>query len=194
MITQGYSAKTFAALGVRNFRLYFVGQLISVSGTWMQSVALGWLVLQTTGSSLDLGYVVALQFVPMLLAGPYGGLVADRREKCQILYVTQSVAGVLALILGLLVSLHDVSILALYLMAALLGHVNLFDNPARQSFVQEMVGPELIANAVSLNSVLMNAGRLIGPGIAAGFIAVFGSAMCFYVNAGSYLGCSSRYT
>ncbi|NNN09526.1 MAG: MFS transporter [Acidimicrobiaceae bacterium] len=182
-----YSAKTFAALGVRNFRLYFIGQLISVSGTWMQSVALGWLVLQTTGSSLDLGYVVALQFVPMVLAGPYGGLVADRRAKRQILYVTQSVSGVLALGLGLLVSLHDVSMVALYIMAALLGLVNLFDNPARQSFVQEMVGPELIANAVRLNSVLMNGGRLIGPGIAAGFIAVFGSAVCFYVNAASYI-------
>ena len=187
MNARAYSSKTFAALGVRNFRLYFIGQLISVSGTWMQSVALGWLVLQTTGSSLDLGYVVALQFVPMLLAGPYGGLVADRREKRHILYVTQSVAGVLALALGLLVSLHQINMPLLYLMAGLLGLVNLFDNPARQSFVQEMVGPELVANAVSLNSVLMNAGRLIGPGIAAGFIAVFGSAVCFYVNATSYL-------
>jgi MFS family permease len=184
---RAYSAKTFAALRVRNFRLYFIGQLISVSGTWMQSVALGWLVLQTTDSSLDLGYVIALQFVPMLLAGPYGGLVADRRAKRQILYVTQSVSGLLALVLGLLVSSHDVSMPTLYVMAALLGLVNLFDNPARQSFVQEMVGPELIANAVSLNSVLMNGGRLIGPGIAAGFIAVFGSAVCFYVNAASYL-------
>jgi MFS family permease len=182
-----YSSKTFAALSVRNFRLFFVGQLISVSGTWMQSVALGWLVLQITGSSLDLGLVVALQFVPMLLAGPYGGLVADRREKRQILYVTQSVSGVLALVLGLLVTTHHVDMPTLYLMAGLLGLVNLFDNPARQSFVQEMVGPELIANAVSLNSVLMNGGRLIGPGIAAGFIAAFGSAVCFYVNAGSYL-------
>jgi MFS family permease len=184
---RAYSSKTFAALSVRNFRLFFVGQLISVSGTWMQSVALGWLVLQITGSSLDLGLVVALQFVPMLLAGPYGGLVADRREKRQILYVTQSVSGVLALVLGLLVTTHHVDMPTLYLMAGLLGLVNLFDNPARQSFVQEMVGPELIANAVSLNSVLMNGGRLIGPGIAAGFIAAFGSAVCFYVNAGSYL-------
>ncbi|HEY5121179.1 MAG TPA: MFS transporter, partial [Acidimicrobiales bacterium] len=129
MSARAYSAKTFAALGVRNFRLYFIGQLISVSGTWMQSVALGWLVLQTTDSSLDLGYVIALQFVPMLLAGPYGGLVADRRAKRQILYVTQSVSGVLALVLGLLVSLHDVSMPTLYVMAALLGLVNLFDNP-----------------------------------------------------------------
>ena len=175
MNAKAYSSKTFAALGVRNFRLYFFGQLISVSGTWMQSVALGWLVLQTTGSSLDLGLVVALQFVPMLVAGPYGGLVADRRQKRQILYVTQSMSGVLALVLGLLVTMHHVSMPTLYLMAGLLGLVNLFDNPARQSFVQEMVGPELIANAVSLNSVLMNAGRLIGPGIAAGFIAVFAS-------------------
>ncbi len=187
MNARSYSTKTFAALGVRNFRLYFVGQLISVSGTWMQSVALGWLVLQVTNSSLDLGIVVALQFVPMLLAGPYGGLVADRREKRKILYVTQSVSGALALVLGLLVTTHHVNMPALYVMAALLGLVNLFDNPARQSFVQEMVGPELIANAVSLNSVLMNAGRLIGPGIAAGFIAVFGSAVCFYVNAVSYV-------
>ena len=187
MNARAYSSKTFAALSVRNFRLFFVGQLISVSGTWMQSVALGWLVLQITGSSLDLGLVVALQFVPMLLAGPYGGLVADRREKRQILYVTQSVSGVLALVLGLLVTTHHVDMPTLYLMAGLLGLVNLFDNPARQSFVQEMVGPELIANAVSLNSVLMNGGRLIGPGIAAGFIAAFGSAVCFYVNAGSYL-------
>jgi len=184
---RAYSSKTFAALGVRNFRLYFVGQLISVSGTWMQSVALGWLVLQISGSSLDLGLVVALQFVPMLVAGPYGGLVADRREKRQILYVTQSVSGVLALALGLLVTLQHVDMMTLYVMAGLLGLVNLFDNPARQSFVQQMVGPELIANAVSLNSVLMNAGRLIGPGIAAGFIAFFGSAVCFYVNAASYL-------
>jgi len=184
---RSYSSKTFAALGVRNFRLYFVGQLISVSGTWMQSVALGWLVLEITGSSFDLGLVVALQFVPMLLAGPYGGVVADRRAKRQILYVTQSVSGVLALVLGLLVSTHHVTMASLYLMAGLLGLVNLFDNPARQSFVQEMVGPELIANAVSLNAVLMNGGRLIGPGIAAGFIAFFGSAVCFYVNAGSYL-------
>ena len=187
MSARTYTSKTFAALGVRNFRLYFVGQLISVSGAWMQSVALGWLVLQISGSSLDLGLVVALEFVPMLVAGPYGGLVADRREKREILYVTQSVSGVLALALGLLVTWHHVDMMTLYVMAGLLGLVNLFDNPARQSFVQQMVGPELIANAVSLNSVLINAGRLIGPGIAAGFIAFFGSAVCFYFNAVSYL-------
>jgi MFS family permease len=181
-----FSSKTFAALSVRNFRLYFVGQLISVSGTWMQSVAQGWLVLQLTGSSIDLGFVIALQYVPMLLLGSYGGLIADRSEKRRILYCTQSAAAILALVLGVLVSTHHATLTTVMCLAALLGVVNLFDNPARQAFVQEMVGRDLIANAVSLNSVLMNAGRLIGPGIAAGFIAVVGTADCFYANAASF--------
>jgi MFS family permease len=184
---QRFSSKTFAALSVRNFRLYFIGQLISVSGTWMQSVAQGWLVLQLTGSSVDLGFVVALQYVPMLLFGSYGGLVADRNEKRRILYCTQVAAGLLALLLGILVTSHHATFATVLVLAALLGVVNLFDNPARQSFVQEMVGRDLIVNAVSLNSVLMNAGRLIGPGIAAGFIAVVGTADCFYANAASFL-------
>ena len=182
-----FSAKTFAALSVRNFRLYFIGQLISVSGTWMQSVAQGWLVLQLTGSSVDLGFAVALQYVPMLLLGSYGGLVADRHEKRRILYITQVSAGLLALVLGLMVTTHHVTVESVYVLAFMLGIVNLFDNPARQAFVQEMVGRDLIANAVSLNSVLMNGGRLIGPGIAAGFIAFMGTAMCFYANSVSYL-------
>jgi MFS family permease len=184
--TRGTS-RTFAALRVRNFRLYFIGQLISVSGTWMQSLAQGWLVLQITGSSVDLGIAIALQYVPMLLAGSYGGLVADRHEKRRILYFTQSSAGLLALLLGILVSTHHVTVLSVYVIAMGLGVVNLFDVPARQAFVQEMVGRELIANAVSLNSVLMNAGRLIGPGIAAGLIALVGTAACFFANAGSFV-------
>jgi len=180
-------SRTFAALKVRNFRLYFIGQLISVSGTWMQSVAQGWLVLQITGSSVDLGIAVALQFVPILLVGTYGGLVADRHEKRHILYFTQSSAGILALTLGFLASTHHVHVDEVYVIAFGLGIVNLFDVPARQAFVQEMVGRDLLANAVSLNSVLMNSGRLIGPGIAAGFIALVGTAACFFVNAGSFL-------
>jgi MFS family permease len=182
-----FSSRTFAALSVRNFRLYFIGQLISVSGTWMQSVAQGWLVLQITGSSVDLGIAVALQYVPMLLLGSYGGLIADRHEKRRILYFTQVSAALLALVLGLLVTTHHVTVATVFVLAGLLGVVNMFDVPARQAFVQEMVGRDLIANAVSLNSVLMNAGRLIGPGIAAGFIAVVGTAVCFYANAVSYL-------
>lgn len=183
--TRGES-RTFAALKVRNFRLYFIGQLISISGTWMQSLAQGWLVLQITGSSVDLGIAVALQYVPMLLFGSYGGLVADRHEKRHILYFTQTSAGLLALLLGLLVSTHHVSVDGVYVIAFGLGIVNLFDTPTRQAFVQEMVGHDLLANAVSLNSVLMNAGRLIGPGIAAGLIALVGTAACFYANAASF--------
>jgi len=182
-----FSSRTFAALRVRNFRLYFIGQLISTSGTWMQSVAQGWLLLQITGSSVDLGIAVALQYVPMLVLGSYGGLVADRHEKRRILYATQSGAGVLALVLGVLVTTHHVNVASIYVIAALLGVVNLFDLPARQSFVQEMVGRDLIANAVSLNSVLMNAGRLIGPSIAATLIALVGTAACFYANAASFI-------
>ena len=176
----------FSALSVRNFRLYFIGQLISISGTWMQSVALGWLVLQLSGSSIDLGLNIAVQFVPMLFFGAYGGLIVDRFEKRRILFVTQSSAGLLALVLGVLVSLHHATLTDLFILAALLGTVNLVDMPARQSFVQEMVGRERIANAVSLNSVLMNAGRLIGPGIATGLLTFMGTAACFYFNALSF--------
>ena len=182
-----FSSRTFAALAVRNFRLYFIGQLISVSGTWMQSVAQGWLILQITGSSVDLGIAVALQYLPMLFLGSYGGLVADRNEKRRILYFTQTGAGLLALLLGVLVTTHHVHPMTVYAVSLGLGIVNLFDVPARQAFVQEMVGRDLIANAVSLNSVLMNSGRVIGPGIAAAFIALVGTAGCFYANAASYV-------
>jgi MFS family permease len=182
-----FSSKTFAALSVRNFRLFFIGQLISVSGTWMQSVAQGWLVLQLTGSSVDLGFAIALQYLPILLFGTYGGLVADRHEKRRILYFTQSSAGLLALTLGLLMTTHHVTVDTVFVLATLLGFVNLFDVPARQAFVQEMVGRDLIANAVSLNSALMNSGRVIGPSVAAGLIALVGTAACFYTNAASYV-------
>jgi MFS family permease len=181
------SSKTFAALSVRNFRLFFIGQLISVSGTWMQSVAQGWLILQLTGSSVDLGFAVALQYLPILLFGTYGGLVADRHEKRRILYFTQAAAGLLALTLGILMTTHHVTVATVFVLASLLGFVNLFDVPARQAFVQEMVGRDLIANAVSLNSVLMNSGRVIGPSVAAGLIALVGTAACFYTNAASYI-------
>lgn len=180
--------RMFAALAVRNFRLYFFGQLVSVSGTWMQSLAQGWLVYRTThNSTFMLGIAVALQYVPMLVFGSYGGLVADRNEKRRILYITQSMAGVLALVLGVLVTTHHASVPAIFALALTLGVVNLFDVPARQSFVQEMVGRDLISNAVSLNSVLMNAGRAVGPAIAGGLIATVGVATCFYINAGSYV-------
>ncbi len=184
---QRFSSRTFAALGVRNFRLYFFGQLVSLSGTWMQSVAQGWLVLQLTGSSLDLGIAIALQYLPMLIFGSYGGLVADRSDKRRILYITQSGAGLVAVALGVMVSTHHVTLWLVYVLGLALGVANMFDVPARQAFMQQMVGRDLITNAVSLNGVLMNAGRMIGPAIAAGVIALVGDAACFYVNAVTFL-------
>jgi predicted MFS family arabinose efflux permease len=179
--------RTFASLSSRNFRLYFLGQLVSISGTWMQSMALNWLVLQVThNSTLNLGVNFALQWLPTLLFGVYGGLIVDRSDKRRILFVTQSLAGLLALALGVLVSTGHVTMSYVFLISLTLGFVNLFDMPARQAFVQEMVGRDLITNAVSLNSVLMNAGRIVGPSIASIVIALAGIAACFYANAASY--------
>ena len=178
--------QTFSSLRVRNFRLYFTAQLISVSGTWMQAVAQAWLVLRLTGRGVDLGIVVGLQFLPMLLFGPVGGLVADRVNKRHLLYVTQAAGGVLALILGSLVVSDLVQLWQVYVLATLLGVVNLFDNPARQTFVMEMVGRDGLPNAVSLNTVVMNGSRVIGPAIGGVVIVVFGLGVCFFINAVSY--------
>ena len=178
--------QTFHSLRIRNYRLYFVAQLISVSGTWMQSVAQAWLVLRLTGSGVDLGIVVGLQFLPMLLFGPVGGLVADRLNKRRLLFATQTAGGLLALALGVLVVSHQVELWQVYLLAALLGVANLFDNPARQTFVMEMVGRDDLPNAVSLNTVVMNASRVVGPAIGGVVITIFGLGMCFFVNAASY--------
>jgi MFS family permease len=183
-------ASTFRSLGNRNFRLYFAAQLISVSGTWMQTVAQAWLVLRIaprSSAGVDLGLVTALQFLPMLLFGTWGGLVADRLDKRHVLYATQSSAGVLALVLGLLTQFGSVRLWEVYLLASLLGFVNLFDNPARQTFVLEMVGRDDLTNAVSLNSILMNGARVIGPAVGGVLIASVGLAVCFEANAASYL-------
>ncbi len=179
--------RTFAALTVRNYRLYFTGQVISVSGTWMQMVAQTYLILyRLHGTGVDVAIATGLQFLPLLLAGPFGGLIADRLDKRKVLYCTQTAAGVLALILGGLVLTHSVHLWEVYALAAGLGAVNLFDNPARQTFVSEMVGLDLLPNAVSLNSVLMNSARVIGPAIGGVLILTLGVATCFMVNAASY--------
>jgi MFS family permease len=181
------ASQTFSSLKIRNYRLYFVAQIISVSGTWMQTVAQAWLVLHLTNSSVDLGIVVGLQFLPMLLFGPIGGLVADRVNKRSLLYATQTAGGALALVLGALVVSHSVELWQVYLLATLLGMVNVFDNPARQTFVMEMVGRDDLPNAVSLNTVVMNASRVIGPAIGGVVIVVFGLGTCFFINAASYV-------
>jgi len=184
---RGAVHQTFSSLRIRNFRLYFTAQLVSVSGTWMQSVAQAWLVLHLTGSGVALGIVVGLQFLPMLLLGPFGGLVADRANKRKLLFVTQSAGGLLALVLGVLVVTDTVVLWQVYLLAGLLGVVNLFDNPARQTFMIEMVGRDDLPNAVSLNAVVMNASRVVGPAIGGVIITVFGLGICFFVNAASYV-------
>jgi MFS family permease len=180
------SGRMFAALAVPNFRLYLAGQAVSLTGTWMQVVAQSWLVLQLTGSGALLGLVAAAQFLPVLLLGPYGGLVADRADKRRLLMGTQSVLGVLALVLGLLTVTHVVRLWIVFVLAVALGTVNSVDQPTRQTFVPEMVGRERLQNAVSLNSVMTNAARAIGPAVAGVLIATVGVGVCFLANAASF--------
>lgn len=179
--------RTFAALRVRNYRLYFVSQIISFSGTWMQSVALAWLVLQLTGSGTALGTVLAAQFLPTLLLAPMGGVIADRFDKRKLIIGTQSTAGLLALVLGIVTLTGVVELWMVYVLAAGFGSVTALDNPSRQTFVMEMVGPEGISNAVTLNSVVVNAARAIGPAVSGVIIATMGVGECFVFNAASYL-------
>jgi MFS family permease len=184
---------TFAALANRNFRKFFYGQAVSMIGTWMQSVAQAWLVLELTGSGSKLGsgtalgWVIALQMLPVLFGAPYAGLVADRLDKRKILVGTQSVMGVLALVLGLLSVTHTAQLWMVYVLAFLLGCANAVDNPTRQSFVLEMVGPVHLRNAVTLNSVLVNAARAVGPAVAGILIATVGVGICFLINAGTFV-------
>jgi MFS family permease len=179
--------QTFASLEIYNFRLYFVGQGISLCGTWMQTVSLSLLVFELTHSGTQLGLVVAAQFLPILLFGVYGGLIADRLNKRHVLYFTQSLQGLLALTLGLLVVTHAVQVWMVYVVAVGLGFATLIDNPSRQTFVIEMVGGDRLKNAITLNSTMVNGARIIGPSIAAGIIAAGGIGLCFLINAGSYV-------
>jgi MFS family permease len=178
---------TFAALSVPNYRRYYGGQAISLIGTWMQMTAQAWLVLTLTHSSAALGVIVALQTLPVLLLGPYGGVVADRVDKRRLMIALQSAMGVQALILGALTVTGAVQVWQIGVLAALLGINNAFESPSRQSFMLEMVGPEHLRNAVSLNSVLVNAARTIGPAVAGILIASVGDGICFLANAASFV-------
>ena len=179
--------RTFASLGVRNFRLFMGGQFISMSGTWMQTIGMSWLVLTLTHSGTQLGAIVAAQFLPIMLLGAWGGLVADRFNKRKLLLATQSAMGLLALILGVLVLTHEIQLWMVYALATALGLVTVIDSPTRQSFVIEMVGADNIRNAVTLNSTMVNTARVIGPSIAGVLIATVGVGICFTVNAFTYL-------
>ncbi len=184
--TRAALGRTFSSLRVPNYRRFFGGQVISLSGTWMQGIAQSWLVLELTGSGTALGLVSSLQFLPVLLFGPFGGVIADRFDKRRVLYVTQLVAAVLALTLGTLVATEVVELWMVYVLASCLGFVYVVDNPTRQTFIHEMVGSDNLTNAVSLNSVVVNAARVIGPGLAGTLILAVGLAPCFFINAASY--------
>jgi MFS family permease len=179
--------RTFRSLRIRNYRLFFFGQLVSVSGTWMQQLAQDWLVLRLTNRSLPVGITTALQFAPVLVLGIWGGLIADRLDKRRLLLATQGTMGALALALGVLTATGAVRLWMIYLLALLLGCATSFDMPARQSFVTEMVGSTELPNAVGLNSAVFNLGRIIGPAVAGVLIGVVGIAPAFIVNAVSYL-------
>ncbi len=178
---------TFAALSVPNYRRYYGGQAISLIGTWMQMTTQAWLVLTLTHSSTALGAIVALQTLPVLLLAPYGGVIADRLDKRKLMIALQSAMGIQALVLGLLTISGVVRVWEIGLLAALLGLNNAFENPARQSFMLEMVGAEHLRNAVSLNSVLVNVARTVGPAVAGVLIATVGDGVCFLLNAGSFV-------
>jgi MFS family permease len=183
----GVGRVTFAALAIPNYRRYIAGQSVSLIGTWMQMAAQSWLVLTLTGSATTLGVIIALQTLPVLLLGPYGGVIADRIDKRRLMVILQIAMGVQALVLGVLSVTGAVRLWEIGVLAALLGLNNAFENPARQAFMLEMVGGESLRNAVSLNSVLVNVARVIGPAVAGVLIATVGEGPCFLVNAASFV-------
>lgn len=179
--------RTFSSLAVYNYRVFWIGQLVSISGTWMQTTAQAWLVLKLTNSPTALGTVTLLQFLPVTLLTLFGGVIADRAPKRALLFCTQSVGALQAVLLGLLVVTNLVQLWQIYLLALLLGIVNAFDNPTRQAFVAELVGRNRLQNAVALNSMLFNAARVVGPAIAGIVISAVGIGQAFLVNAVSFV-------
>jgi MFS family permease len=174
---------SFNSLEVPNYRRFFIGQLISLSGTWMQTVAAIWVILSLTGSGVAVGLTTALQFLPMLLIGAWGGLLADRIPKRRLLITTQALMAIPAAGLFAVTAAGVVTPWMVYLAVFAFGTLNAIDNPARQSFVIEMVGPDRVVNAVSLNSVIVQAARIVGPAVAGLLIATVGVVPCFGLNA-----------
>jgi MFS family permease len=175
-----------ASLRHRNYRLFFFGQLVSMAGTWMQTVAQSFLVLGLTHSGTQLGLTTAARFLPVFLFGQFGGLFADRADKRRVLYVTQTCAGLLAAVFALLTATHEIRLWTVYVLALALGFVNVFDNPARQSFISEMVPTDDLPNAVMLNSVSANMARVFGAAIGGVLAAALGLTLCFAFNALSF--------
>lgn len=176
----------FSSLKIRNYRLFFTGQVVSNTGTWMQRIAQDWLVLSLTGSSAAVGITTALQFLPMLLFGLYGGVLVDRLPKRPALLVTQSAMALSGLALAALTLTGQVQVWHVYLAAFFVGLATVVDNPARQSFVSEMVGPDQLHNAVSLNSANFQSARLVGPAVAGLMITGVGTGWAFLANGLSF--------
>ncbi len=179
--------QTFRALRNRNYRLFWMGQIISTVGTWMQRIALAWLVLDLTDSAFALGLVTTFQTLPVLFLSLFGGVIADRFPKRSLLLVTQSAKLVQSVALAALVAAGAANLPAIYALAAALGIANAIDSPARQSFVKELAGPEDLPNAIALNSIVFNTARLLGPALGGLTIAAVGVAGCFTINAVSFL-------
>ena len=179
---------TFAALAYKNYRFWFIGQIISLLGTWMQITAQGFLIYQLTHSSAFLGYVGFAMGVPVWMFSSYAGLLADRYSKRTILMITQAIQMVLAMILAIMTFTHFIQPWHLIILAFCLGVVNAFDAPARQSFVLEMVDRELLTNAIALNAMMFNTGTAIGPAFAGIAYALWGPGWCFAINSISFIG------
>src|SRR5262249_6081035 len=175
------------ALKHRNFQLFFSGQLISLTGTWMQTVAQSWLVYRLTGSSLLLGSVGFASQIPVFLMAPVGGMAADRMNRQRIVIATQAASMMLAFVLALLTLTRTIEVWHIFVLAALLGVVNAFDIPGRQSFLVDMVGRDDLMNAIALNSSMFNGARVIGPAVAGLLVARIGEGWCFFANGVSYL-------
>jgi MFS family permease len=178
---------TFAALRHRNFRLFYSGQTISLTGSWMQSLAFSWLVLVLTNSSFYLGLMGALQTLPVFLFSFLGGVVADHTSKLRLLFITQSLLMLLALILGILVKINVIQVWMLACLVFLSGTAVAFDIPVRQAFIVDLVGKKDLPNAIALNSTLFNATRFLGPALGGVIIAAVGMANCFFLNAASFV-------
>lgn len=180
-------AGTFSAMKHRNYRLFWTGEVLSLTGTWLQGIAQSWLVLELTHSAFKLGLVAMAQFLPMLLLSLYAGTLVDRYKKRNILLVSQGLLLLLALILAILTQTHWVSFWHILLLALALGVINTIAVPARQSFFIELVGKEDFLNAIALNSSIFNLSRILGPAIGGLLIGWVGLAPCFYINAASYV-------
>ena len=175
------------ALRHRNFQLFFSGQLISLIGTWMQTVAQSWLVYRLTGSGLKLGAVGFASQIPVFLFAPLGGIVADRSNRKRVVIGTQVASMLLAFVLAALTLTNRITVPEIFVLAALLGVVNAFDIPGRQSFLVDMVGKEDLMNAIALNSSMFNGARVIGPAVAGVLVAKLGEGWCFFANGASYI-------